>query len=122
MTALSTHHAHSRRADTDLPAGGSPDSWRWRTLALLADLRDLLATDSPAPYDGWLAARGAGILRERNSLLVRLGALGHRVLQEPGSPGLRLQLDRLVVDVEHHLQRRRDLIWDDVELELGGSE
>ena len=122
MTAVSTHHLHTPLADDDAPVAGTPDSWRWRARALLADLRDLLVTDSPTAYDGWLAARGAGMLRERDMLLSRLGVIGSQVSHEPATGGVRHQLRRLVVDVEHHLQRRRDLVWDEVELELGGSE
>lgn len=121
MSALTTHHLHVPLTDSGAPADGVPDSWRWRARELLADLRDLLVTDSPAAADGWLAARRAGMLRERDALLARLGALGPQLLQEP-AVGVRSQLDRLVVDVEHHLQRRRDLAWDEVALELGGSE
>ena len=120
MTAVTTHHLHTPLADDGAPVAGTPDSWRWG--ALLADLRDLLVTDSPTPYDGWLAARGAGMLRERDMLLSRLGVIGTQVLAEPATGRVRTELRRLVVDVEHHLQRRRDLIWDEVELELGGSE
>ena len=122
MAAVTTHHLHTPLADDGAPAAGTPDSWRWRARALLADLRDLLVTDSPTAYDGWLAARGAGMLRERDMLLSRLGVIGTQVLQESATAGVRTELRRLVVDVEHHLQRRRDLVWDEVELELGGSE
>ena len=117
MTAVTTHHRHTAlAADGDTPA-----SRRWRTRALLADLRDRLLTDCSTSDDGWLAARGAGMLRERDVLLSRVGAIGTQ-LQEPASGAVRSELGRLVVDVEHHLQRRRDLVWDEVELELGGSE
>ena len=122
MTAVTTHHFHTPLADDGAPVAGTPDSWRWRARALLADLRDLLVTDSPTAYDGWLAARGAGMLRERDMLLSRLGVIGTQVMAEPAGHGVRTELRRLVVDVEHHLQRRRDLVWDEVELELGGSE
>jgi len=122
MTAVTTHHLHTPLAYDDAAAAGTPDSWRWRARALLADLRDLLVTDSPTAYDGWLAARQAGMLRERDLLLSRLGVIGTQVLQESATGGVRTELRRLVVDVEHHLQRRRDLVWDEVELELGGSE
>ena len=118
MTAVTTHHHHTALAAD----GGTPGSWRWRTRALLADLRDLLVTEYSASEDGWLAARGAGMLRERDVLLARVGAIWARVLQEPAAGTVRSELARLVVDVEHHLQRRRDLVWDEVELELGGSE
>lgn len=76
--------------------------------ASLADVLDRLAAESPA-YGGWLAARSQGVDRERQALLARLTVL-------------RGDLDRLLVDVDHHLQRQRDLAWDEVELELGGSE
>lgn len=122
MSALTTHHLHMTLSDTGAPPAGLPDSWRWRARELLSDLRDLLVNDSPATVDGWLAARGAGMLRERDVLLARLGTLAIQLLQEPAVGGVRNELNRLVVDVEHHLQRRRDLAWDEVELELGGSE
>jgi hypothetical protein len=32
------------------------------------------------------------------------------------------QLSRLLVDIDHHAQRVHDLAYDDVELEIGGSE
>ena len=32
------------------------------------------------------------------------------------------RLSRLLVDIAHHHQRVHDLAWDDVELEIGGSE
>lgn len=122
MSALTTHHLHLPLSDTDAHAAGAPDSWRWRARELLTDLRDVLVTDSHTASDGWLAARRANMLRERDALLARLGTLGIQLLQEPAVGPIRSELNRLVVDVEHHLQRRRDLAWDEVELELGGSE
>ncbi|QZY29279.1 hypothetical protein [Nocardioides coralli] len=100
----------------------NPAAWRWQARRTLGDVRDLLTAESQASDDGWLAARGAGMLRERDALLERLAALGPRVFREPGLEGVRADVRRLLVDVEHHLQRRRDLVWDEVELELGGSE
>ena len=35
---------------------------------------------------------------------------------------MRTELKRLLVDIAHHVQRVNDLAYDDVELELGGSE
>ena len=32
------------------------------------------------------------------------------------------QLERLLADIEHHRQRLHDLAYDDVEIEIGGSE
>ena len=34
----------------------------------------------------------------------------------------RLELKRLVLDIQRHVQRLNDLAYDEVELELGGSE
>lgn len=95
-------------------------SARWRAQRTLAVLRDQLLAPSPA-YDAGLAARHDVLARERDCLLARLAELGRR-LQEPATDDPDAGLARLVADVEHHLQRRRDLAWDDVELELGGSE
>lgn len=106
MTTLPRQHCHLARS----PAETGP---------LIAELQDLLLSGSSAPYDGWLAARGNGMLRERDGLLARLVALRGRQQHRAAVDG---ELERLVIDVEHHLQRRRDLAWDEVELELGGSE
>ena len=110
-------HLHAAVAEP-----GEPGRWRWRARGLLSELRDLLTSESPVSTDGWLAARGAGMVRERNALLARVAALGPQLLADAPLDDLRDRLGRLVVDVEHHLQRRRDLAWDEVELELGGSE
>ena len=104
------------------PDRAASASERWHARRSLSDLRDRLVNDSPISSDGWLAARGAGMIRERDALLGRLAVLGPRVLQEPAIKDVRAELSRLVVDVERHLQRRRDLVWDEVELELGGSD
>jgi hypothetical protein len=85
------------------------------TAHLLDGLRARLLTEHAPADDGWLAARHAGLARERTALLARIDAAA-------AAPGPAPDLDRLAVDVDHHLQRRRDLAWDDVELELGGSE
>lgn len=110
-------HLHAAVAESD-----EPGRWRWRARGLLSELRDLLTSESPVAADGWLAARGAGMIRERNALLTRVAALGPQLLADGPVDELRDRLGRLLVDVEHHLQRRRDLAWDEVELELGGSE
>jgi hypothetical protein len=117
MTATPLQHLH-----TTLPDAHPADAWRWQVRRLIGEVRDLLVHETPASYDGWLAARGAGMIRERNTLLGRLAALGPRVLHDPAGDEVLAELRRLLADVEHHLQRRRDLVWDEVEMELGGSE
>ncbi|MDO9456097.1 hypothetical protein, partial [Nocardioides sp.] len=101
-------------------------SWRWTMRQRMAAVRDALLEELPPGTDGsgegWLAARGGTAFRERNALLMRLGTLGSRVLEEPDIGPVRAEVARLVADVTHHVQRVNDLAYDAVELELGGSE
>lgn len=97
-------------------------NWRWRVRQQMAGVRDALVAERGHGAEGWLAAREGGILRERNSLLGRLSALGPEVLENPDVDEVRSELLRLLVDIGHHVQRLHDLAYDEVELELGGSE
>lgn len=102
---------------------GVPDgSWRWTVRQRMAAVRDALLAETGLGGEGWLAAREGGLLRERSQLLGRLGALGPRVLESPDPDHVRADLERLLTDVARHLQRIHDLAYDEVELELGGSE
>jgi hypothetical protein len=103
--------------------GGAPvGSWRWIVRQRMAGVRDHLVTEGEHADDGWLAARGGSVLRERNALLARLSALGPQVLESPDVTTVRVELKRLVADIARHVQRLHDLVYDEVELELGGSE
>jgi hypothetical protein len=88
----------------------------------MAGVRDVLAGEAGDPEDGWLAARGGRAFRERNVLLGRMSELGPQVLESPDVERIRSELRRLVADIGRHVQRLNDLVYDDVELELGGSE
>jgi hypothetical protein len=105
------------------PPGATPagQAWRWDLRRQLIAARDLLTVESPTAYDGWLAARGARGARERVLLLRRIAALGD-VVQTAPELVARAEVSRLLGDVERHRRRVRDLQWDDVQLELGGSE
>lgn len=96
--------------------------WRWAVRQRMAGLRDALVAEGDTLADGWLAARGVSILRERNALVTRLSNLGPAVLESPDVAKVRADLKRLAVDISHHCQRLHDLAYDEVELELGGSE
>lgn len=102
--------------------GASLGTWRWSVRQHLAALRELLISESTQHEDSWLAARGGSVLRERNALLARLSAVGPQVLEAEDVQPVRIELKRLLADVHHHLQRLHDLAYDEVELELGGSE
>lgn len=102
--------------------GPSLGSWRWTMRQRMTAVRDALLEETTGGEDEWLAARGGVAFRERNTLLLRLGTLGTRVLEDPDVGAVRAEVARLVVDVTHHVQRVNDLAYDAVELELGGSE
>ena len=108
--------------DEPLPEGLQLGRWRWAVRQRMAGVRDALAGEGDHPAEGWLAARGVAIVRERNALVARLTALGPAVLESPDVARVRDDLRRLAVDIAHHCQRRHDLVYDEVELELGGSE
>ena len=97
-------------------------NWRWSVRQRMAAVRDALIAETALGGEGGLAAREGGLLRERSSLLNRLSALGPRVLESPDVDAVRADLLRLLTDVAHHVQRIHDLAYDEVELELGGSE
>ena len=88
----------------------------------MGEVRDALVGEAAGSDDGWLAARGGTAFRERNALLSRLSILGPQILETPDVEATRVELKRLVVDIQRHVQRINDLVYDEVNLELGGSE
>lgn len=106
----------------EAPLGSNSGAWRWTVRQALAGVRDLLGTECAAHDNAWLAARQTNVLAERTSLLIRLGAMGPRVLEDEALTPLCDDLKRLIRDVDRHLQHLHDLAWDDVEMEIGGSE
>ena len=112
----------ARAVDAPRGEGVELARWRWTVRQHMATLRDALVEEDAAYGEAWLAARNRTAARERNTLLARIAALGPRVLQEPQVDRVRIDLKRLIADVSHHRQRLHDLAYDDVEIELGGSE
>jgi hypothetical protein len=108
--------------DAPRRSGALLGSWRWTVRQRMAAVRDALVTEVDDSDDGWLVARTGSVLRERTALLGRLSVLGPQVLENPDVEAVRAELLRLLVDLSHHVQRVNDLAYDDVELELGGSE
>lgn len=96
--------------------------WRWLVRQRMVSVRDALATEGSGPENSALASRHGAAQRERAALLGRLSTLGPQVLESPDVEPVAVELDRLVGDIRHHLQRRRDIVWDDVQQEFGGSE
>jgi hypothetical protein len=97
-------------------------NWRWVVRQRMNAVRDALVIEVRTPDDTWLAARGGTAFRQRNALLGRLNDLAPLILESPDVEIIRLDMKRLLADIAHHLQRLHDLAYDDVEIELGGSE
>ena len=104
------------------PTGAALGQWRWLVRRRMVAVRDALVAEVDPAREGWLAARERRVRRERTTLLARLSELGPPVLESAEVDRVRTELQRLAVDIAHHLQRVHDLAYDDVELELGGSE
>lgn len=97
-------------------------TWRWRMRQELSNLREALEGDNFRSFDGWLTARSRTNERERVRLTARIAALGPAVLDRLDHSAVRMEVSRLLADAEHYRQRVNDLIYDSVELEIGGSE
>jgi hypothetical protein len=97
-------------------------AWRWNVRRQLVPVREGLAREHSHRRNAWLSARASQVLRERDLLLARLNDLSSQVLIATDVEAVAAQLSRLLVDIEHHAQRLHDLAYDDVELEIGGSE
>lgn len=96
--------------------------WRWLVRHRMAGVKEALTAEKSRVGDGWLAARQIGLHRDATLLLARLTKLGPQVLSAPDVEPVRLELKRLIADLDRHRQRVNDLVYDTVSLELGGSE
>ncbi|MBF4762165.1 hypothetical protein ISU07_03420 [Nocardioides islandensis] len=105
-----------------LDAPTDATSWRWTVRRGMVPVRDVLQRERQHPDDSWLSARHGRSARERAVLLRRLAEFGPMVLEHPDVDEVRDGLKRLLADIDHHLQREHDLAYDEVELEIGGSE
>jgi hypothetical protein len=119
MTAPTASLGDLLRPGHDRDALGA---WRWSVRRQLVPVRDRLRREHPDRREAWLSARASRTLRERDELLARLNALAAQVLVATDVDDVADQLSRLLVDIGHHHQRVHDLAYDDVELEIGGSE
>jgi hypothetical protein len=104
------------------PDLGQAGAWRWDVRRHLVPVRERLLREQSPRRNAWLSARASQALRERDALLARLNDLASQVLVTADVDALAARLSRLLVDIDRHGQRLHDLAYDDVELEIGGSE
>jgi hypothetical protein len=105
-----------------LGADASAVDWRWNVRRALSEVKDALDGPESRQAEAWLDAREGSSNRRRCQLQARIGALAAGVLDRLDVEVIQRELGRLQNDLEHHLQRMHDLVYDSVSLELGGSE
>jgi hypothetical protein len=105
-----------------LSADSTAPEWRWNVRRGLSEVKDALSGPQARQADAWLAARAQSSNRVRHQLHARAAALAIGVLDKLDTDSIVTELRRLVSDLDHHVQRLHDLVYDSVSLELGGSE
>ena len=110
------------RKDSTASEAVSLGNWRWTVRQRMAAVRDVLSGEVGHPEDGWLAARGGRAFSERNTLLGRM-----QRARTPGArePRCRAGPERAAPTGRRHLPAHAAAqrpVYDDVEIELGGSE
>ncbi|MCW2761456.1 MAG: hypothetical protein JWR85_1657 [Marmoricola sp.] len=96
--------------------------WRWNVRRQLSEVKEGLSHPQGRQPEAWLAARTRLSNRDRHQLAARVVALSAGVLDKLDVDAIVHETRRLLGDLEHHLQRVHDLVYDSVSLELGGSE
>ncbi|MCW2846953.1 MAG: hypothetical protein JWR90_927 [Marmoricola sp.] len=96
--------------------------WRWNVRRRLSEVKDALVQPQGRPREAWLTARAQLSDRDRFQLQARVVALSAGVLDRLDREAIVHETQRLLGDLEHHVQRVHDLVYDSVSLELGGSE
>lgn len=96
--------------------------WRWLVRHRITSVLDALAGENTRAVDAWLASRQSSLVRERDSLLLKLNRLGAQVVEAADVEQVQTELKRVVTELGRHHQRLNDLVYDTVALELGGSE
>jgi hypothetical protein len=105
-----------------LAADCTAPEWRWNVRLRLSEVRDALGQPQSRQPEAWLAARAQLSNRDRFQLQARVAVLSAGVLDKLDAASINHQVQRLLADLEHHVQRMHDLVYDSVSLELGGSE
>jgi hypothetical protein len=121
VVLMNLESAISDLQDT-LSSARSASNWRWLVRQRLSAVRQALSDEDFQSWDGWLAARTGAADRERRQLLARISTVGAGLLDRLEADRIAGEVRRLLLDVEHYRQRVRDLVYDSVAMEIGGSE
>ena len=105
-----------------LATDSTAPEWRWNVRRRLSEVKEALSQPPPGHRDAWLAARTLLSNRDRTQLQGRVVAVSAGVLDKLDPASILREVSRLLSDLEHHVQRVHDLVYDSVSLELGGSE
>ena len=105
-----------------LAADCTAPEWRWNVRRRLSEVKDALSAPQAGQPEAWLAARTQLSHRDLIQLQARAVALSSGVLDKLETEAIVHRVRRLLADLEHHVQRVHDLVYDSVSLELGGSE
>jgi len=105
-----------------LAADYKAPEWRWNVRRRLSEVKEALSSPLAGHQEAWLAARTRLSNRDRLQLQGRVSALATGVLDRLDTETILHEVNRLLGDLEHHVQREHDLVYDSVSLELGGSE
>lgn len=97
-------------------------SWRYLVKQRLTWVDAALASDGSTDDEPWLQARAAQLQRERARLQSRTTVLAGTVCDAVDLDPIRQSLARLVLDLQHYQQRVNDLVYDAVDLDVGGSD
>lgn len=97
-------------------------SWRYLVKQRLTWIASALAAEQEDEPESWQHPRLEQLTRERARLLGRTSELADTVCDVPDLGPVRTSLRRLVQDLQHYQQRQNDLVWDAVEVDVGGSE
>jgi len=102
------------------------DAANWRILVrdkLKSVQRALRASGAELPVEeAWLSARESANDRIRARLEARTAAMSQTILTRLDTSRINLDLNRLMADLQHYVQRTHDVNLDAVAPELGGSE
>lgn len=94
---------HSRKG----PALGN---WRWTVRQRLADVRTVLVNETDSFSAAWRNERDGSLLDSRNTLLERIRIYDSLVLQSPDPDSVRRDVMRLMIEIDNHVVRVREVV------------